>query len=353
MLSYCTKHSITLFRTGIKLQKQACKIIKINNWRDCLPTKITPTVYCHQTLLNSLLISNDYRVLSSRSIFTTMASGRRPEHSAPPEIFYNDDEARKYTSNTRMIEIQMNMSERALELLALPEDTPSYILDVGCGSGLSGEALTDNGHYWVGLDISTSMLDIAVEREVEGDLFVSDMGQGGFFRPGTFDGVMSISALQWLCNADKKSHNPPKRLYKFFCTLYSSLRRGGRAVFQFYPENSLQLELITAQAMKAGFTGGLVVDYPNSTRAKKMFLCLFAGMTNAQLPKALGTEGNRRGIQTEVAFSDGRQRHKRGRGKSIKKSRDWIREKKERRKRQGRDVRPDSKFTGRKRSNKF
>ena len=86
MLSYCTKHSITLFRTGIKLQKQACKIIKINNWRDCLPTKITPTVYCHQTLLNSLLISNDYRVLSSRSIFTTMASGRRPEHSAPPEI---------------------------------------------------------------------------------------------------------------------------------------------------------------------------------------------------------------------------------------------------------------------------
>jgi len=31
----------------------------------------------------------------------------------------------------------------------------------------------------------------------------------------------------------------------------------------------LQVELITMQAMKAGFTGGLVVDYPNSTRAKK------------------------------------------------------------------------------------
>jgi 18S rRNA (guanine1575-N7)-methyltransferase len=27
--------------------------------------------------------------------------------------------------------------------------------------------------------------------------------------------------------------------------------------------------MITQQAMKAGFTGGLVVDYPNSTRAKK------------------------------------------------------------------------------------
>ena len=33
----------------------------------------------------------------------------------------------------------------------------------------------------------------------------------------------SISALQWLCNADKKTHNPPKRLYKFFSTLYGAL----------------------------------------------------------------------------------------------------------------------------------
>ncbi len=32
------------------------------------------------------------------------------------------------------------------------------ILTNRCGSGLSGEALTENGHYWVGLDISTSML---------------------------------------------------------------------------------------------------------------------------------------------------------------------------------------------------
>ena len=27
-----------------------------------------------------------------------------------------------------------------------------------CGSGLSGECLTEQGHLWMGLDISTSML---------------------------------------------------------------------------------------------------------------------------------------------------------------------------------------------------
>jgi hypothetical protein len=28
----------------------------------------------------------------------------------------------------------------------------------GCGSGLSGETLTEHGHHWIGYDISKSML---------------------------------------------------------------------------------------------------------------------------------------------------------------------------------------------------
>lgn len=82
------------------------------------------------------------------------------------------------------------MSERALELLTLPEDYPAFILDIGCGSGLSGEVLSDNGHYWVGMDISQSMLDIATERECEGDLVLNDMGNGAPFRAGSFDGAI-------------------------------------------------------------------------------------------------------------------------------------------------------------------
>ncbi|CAF97410.1 unnamed protein product [Tetraodon nigroviridis] len=179
--------------------------------------------------------------------------------------FYNEEEAKKYSQNSRMIEIQTQMSERAVELLNLPEGQPCFLLDVGCGSGLSGDYLSEEGHYWVGMDISTAMLDVALDREVEGGLLLGDMGQGVPFRPGTFDGCVSISALQWLCNADKRTHSPPKRLYRFFSTLYSSMSRGSRAVFQLYPENSEQLELITTQAMKAGFSGGMVVDYPNSS----------------------------------------------------------------------------------------
>jgi 18S rRNA (guanine1575-N7)-methyltransferase len=50
------------------------------------------------------------------------------------------------------------MTHRALELLALPEGQSSFILDIGCGSGLSGEILEEEGHVWVGVDIAPSML---------------------------------------------------------------------------------------------------------------------------------------------------------------------------------------------------
>lgn len=189
--------------------------------------------------------------------------------------------------STRIIKIQVEMCERAIELLALPDDEPCLILDIGCGSGLSGTAIEEAGHQWIGVDISPAMLNVAVDREVEGGLILGDMGHGMPFKAGTFDGAISISALQWLCHANHSAHNPRKRLYKFFSSLLACLTRQARCVFQFYPENSTEIEMITTQAMKAGFYGGVVIDYPNSTKAKKYYLVLMTGGV-AQLPKALG-----------------------------------------------------------------
>ena len=203
---------------------------------------------------------------------------------------------------------------------------------------------------WMGLDISQAMLDIAGERELEGDFACSDLGEGLPFRAGAFDGAISISALQWLCNADKSFHKPHKRLYKFFSTLYASLSRGSRAVFQFYPENSDQVEMITNQSMTAGFTGGLVVDFPNSTKAKKFFLVLMTGGSQP-LPQGLGQEESHQSVGAR--FESRREKYKNMRGKNVKKSKDWILEKKERARKKGLDVRPDSKFTGRKRKDKW
>ena len=43
--------------------------------------------------------------------------------------------------------------------------------------------------------------DVAIEREVEGDLLLGDMGQGMPFRPGTFDGV-----IRYMCNRNYMTH---------------------------------------------------------------------------------------------------------------------------------------------------
>ncbi|KAG9089088.1 hypothetical protein FS749_001635 [Ceratobasidium sp. UAMH 11750] len=288
----------------------------------------------------------------------------RPEYQAPPEIYYGDVEAKKYTGNTRNQEIQSQMTLRALELLNLPEGDSPFLLDIGCGSGLSGEILDEHGYNWVGVDIAPSMLEVALEREVEGDLFLQDIGQGFGFRPGSFDGAISISVLQWLCNADASSHSPPARLARFFQTLHASLTRSARAVLQFYPQSDDQIQLIMGIAMKSGFQGGLVIDYPNSRKAKKYFLCLFSGgsgegsanKAKVELPKGLDgvdPDEERQKAQFEKRREKFKSRQKR---KSVKDkdSREWILRKKELYRKRGKESVPnDSKYTGRQRKPVF
>jgi 18S rRNA (guanine1575-N7)-methyltransferase len=292
----------------------------------------------------------------------------RPELQAPPEIFYDEVEARKYTSSSRIIQIQAELSERAVELLALPDDNvPRLLLDIGCGSGLSGETLSESGHQWIGLDISKSMLDMALEREVEGDLILGDMGQGLGIRPGVIDGAISISAVQWLCNADKTSHEPRLRLKAFFGSLYRCLGRGGRAAFQVYPENIAQRELILGAAMRSGFSGGIVIDYPHSSKKRKEYLVLTCGppSVSSAVPEARGEDycsgddddddissGDEEN-QTVCISDRNRPRKRQKTNKKGKKDKNWVIKKKDQMRKKGNTVPPDTKYTARKRKARF
>lgn len=267
----------------------------------------------------------------------------RPEEIAPPEVFYNDTESHKYTTSTRVQHIQAKMTLRALELLNLDPTLPHFLLDLGCGSGLSGEILTEEGFNWIGMDISPSMLATGLDREVEGDLFLADLGNGIPFRAGTFDAAISISAIQWLCNADTANVDPKKRLMTFFNTLYASLKRGGKFVAQFYPMNDTQTEAILGAAKVAGFSGGLIIDDPESKRHKKYYLVLTAGSAE-------------RNVNLAGATMDAPQTTKKPNKKLLKKMesrKDYINRKKETMRRRGKAVAFDSKFTARKRRPRF
>lgn len=240
------------------------------------------------------------------------------------------------------------MTRRALELLDLK--SPSFILDIGCGSGLSGEILSDvpedegGPHVWVGMDISPSMLDTALQRDVEGDLFLADIGQGVPFRAGSFDAAISISAIQWLCNAETSDTTPSTRLSRFFNGLYASLKRGGRAVCQFYPKNDVQKQMITAAAVKAGFGAGLLEDDPN-TKNVKLYLVLTVGKDATNGKDISAVVENMDGVD----ILDQRKKGKAGKGEMKKGSKGWIIKKKEQMERKGKIVKATSKYTGRKR----
>ncbi|KPA82348.1 methyltransferase-like protein [Leptomonas pyrrhocoris] len=419
----------------------------------------------------------------------------RPELENPPEVFYNASEARKYTVSTRVRKIQRDMTLRALELLSLPKDEAptglnrsALLLDIGCGSGLSGDVLTEQGHAWMGVDISMDMLRIAKEdelnyydmgeaqrqaakkaestltsssnlrmdtshvkwglitseeednegeddeRDEEGtdkdvddsaegqgetwqegeemdglmsgprvvEVLRNDIGAGLPFRPGTFDGCISISVLQWLCHSTKKGEVPQRRLLALFQSLYNSLRRGAKAVLQFYPSDPTQVHMITHAAMKCGFNGGVVVDYPNSARAKKYYLVLQAGQVAGGFvpPPALTTEAEDDADEEDSEYEgeeeyhgsddddddgaggpfrdphsrkrvhvggrDTDHHHKRARASSAHGhkrrrkdnrpetgSRDWVLLKKEERRRRGYTTSADSKYTMRQRKPRF
>ena len=133
----------------------------------------------------------------------------------------------------------------------------------------------------------------------------------------------------------------------------------------------------------------MVVDFPNSAKAKKFYLCLYCGPQPVANPKALGVDEAVAGIDftdrkrffnfylficlfvclfvclfissffiyllivceyfLNMNFLRDKRRKGKKKDKNAVKSKDWVLAKKDRQKRQGKEVRPDSKYTARSR----
>ena len=301
----------------------------------------------------------------------------KPEHDAlPADLHYED--AKRYET-TRMNFIQVKITERCLAFLDLREK--SLILDIGCGTGMSGRQSSRNGHEWVGCDISKDMLmrsrdftcdkqnkencDFPIEIEtyntcedinredsqvesacdIESDdkyeisssnatncavmhknalaLICCDIGANIPFKPASFDAFISVSCFQWLFH--NKSLYESRKIVKNVCiALKSLLKYNGKGVIQFYPIHSEHTKIILDESMKVGFLTNLIEDGNGSN--KKYYITF--------------------DCQKDVSK------------KIVKKTRiDRVKRKiekmKERRKKKGLPVSRDSKYTGRKRCKKF
>ena len=186
-------------------------------------------------------------------------------------------------------------------------------------------------------------MDIALQRDVEGDLLLADIGQGVPLRPGSIDAAISISAIQWLCNADSSDVSPLGRLNRFFGGLYAALRRGGRAVCHFYPKNEEQRAMISGAAIKAGFGAGILEDEPGTKNAK-LYLVLTVGGGDVPRGDITGVVSGMEGVDVVDKRRGGKRA---GRASDERKgSKQWILKKKEQMQRKGKVVKASSKYTG-------
>ena len=158
------------------------------------------------------------------------------------------------------------------------------------GSCLSSRVLTAAGQRWIGLDVSREMLLLADRASLVsgvGALLHSDLGTGLPLRPSRqFDGAISVSALQWLCEppAGGSLRDVRDALHRLFTSLHGVLRPGAAAVFQFYTTPAAAAGALEA-AVECGFRADLIIDLPHATRARKLFLCVRAPVAPVESPK--------------------------------------------------------------------
>lgn len=84
----------------------------------------------------------------------------------------------------------------AAELMAKFVAADGKILDLGCGTGLAGQALREQGYQTIiGVDISEKSLEIAREKHIYTALYKADIQQELPFQDNEFDGIISTAVL--------------------------------------------------------------------------------------------------------------------------------------------------------------
>ncbi len=191
----------------------------------------------------------------------------RPEDECEVGDFYDSGEVQRYSQSNAMRRIQRDLTLRALDLARFPLN--SKILDAGCGSGFSLEILKEVGYKKIyGFDLLPAFVAEAKKRGFK-NVKVGDLRQFPFSAAEKFDGIISISALQWV------SVHGEKEVEKVAVEFFSHLITGGSAVVQFYPKSEGELMSVAKVFRAIGFKVKMITENPGNARKRKSFLLLY------------------------------------------------------------------------------
>ena len=197
---------------------------------------------------------------------------------------YIGEEAEEYDTLSWMERNQKTTALRCVEYLydeKLGElnseyENPCFILELGCGTGYSSEILIENGFRVIGVDILDDMIIRASKKKKEQnyinlDLILADINNLPF-RNDSFDHAISISAYNFITHGiydqikrKQTVNNTARDLFKF-------LRKNGRLIIEFYPQDDKELELFSNSFIKNGFDGFMIKKNPNQTSGQTFLL---------------------------------------------------------------------------------
>ncbi|MBN1215283.1 MAG: class I SAM-dependent methyltransferase [Candidatus Lokiarchaeota archaeon] len=196
---------------------------------------------------------------------------KRPEEIYKNVLDYFSGERLENYANSKNIQrIQLKITKRAFELMQL-QKKEALILDAGCGPGFASFYIKHIGYNVVAFDIIKDFLSYFDINDL--NPLVADMTALPF-KPNSFDGIISISALQWIYR-DTKNKEMTKLFVDLILSFYKVLKFGSKAIFQFYPKNEIILEhMKNIINSNSNFKGGFIIDNPNNPKKRKIFLIL-------------------------------------------------------------------------------
>jgi 18S rRNA (guanine1575-N7)-methyltransferase len=172
-------------------------------------------------------------------------------------------ERNQKTTTLRCIEYLFD--EKLGEIDSQSEDR-CFILDLGCGTGYSSEILIENGFRVIGVDILEDMILKASKKKKERnyinlDLILADINNLPF-RHNSFDHAVSISAYNFITHEIFDQMEKKQRVDDTARDLCKFLRKNGRLIIEFYPQDDKELKLFNSSFIKNGFDGFMLKENP-------------------------------------------------------------------------------------------
>jgi SAM-dependent methyltransferase len=226
-----------------------------------------------------------------------------PTQNADQIAYWNSAVADRWARRQAEIDAMMSpFTDALLGAANLGPDGPWRILDVGCGSGETTLLAAEIGHELTGLDVSTSLLDLAKARAKKAglgvDFFLGDASR--LFIDPPFDLIMSRFGVMFF-------DDPPKA----FANLAKMTKVGGRIVFVCWrapaqnqwvtlPMSALDGLVEASGAKQVDGPGPFAFANPDKVRA----LLSGAGFTNIKITPfdSEMTMGGTKGIQDAAAY---------------------------------------------------